>query len=144
MAKVTVEPTEFHFVLFDAAVIGKLVAETADVVGLPADAEILVKIDESTPLGRTQISSLAPITIAVEGGAFENAKAPRQMSERSVRDVSSRLLFRVADRLSGRFDAAPAEGEIPLPQQVAWDVYAVGRSARGSRRVKATPALPLP
>lgn len=130
MAKVTVDPTEFHFVLFDAAVIEKVVGEIADLVGVPSDATILVNIDETTPLGRTQVVSLDPITLSVEGGAFENAKAPRQMSERSVRDVTSRLLFRVMDRLSGRFDAAPLEGEVPLPHNVAWDVYAVGRSAR--------------
>jgi len=135
MAKVTVEPSEFHFVLFDAAVIAKLVAETADIVGLPADAEVVVNIDESTPLGRTKITSLDPITLSVEGGAFENAKAPRQLSERSVRDVTSRLFFRVLDRLSGRFDDAPDDTEISLPHNVAWDVYAVGRSARAGVQV---------
>src|SRR4051812_24617688 len=99
MAKVSVEPTEFHYVVFDAAEIARLVGEVADVVGIPWEAEIQVKIDESTPLGRSLVSSLDPIVIEVEGGAFENAKAPRQMSERSVRDVVSRLLFKVHDRL---------------------------------------------
>lgn len=130
MAKVSVEPTEFHFVLFDAPTIQQLVAEVADVVGLPADAEIQVTIDESTPLGRSQVTSLEPIVLAVEGGAFENAKAPRQLSDKSVRDVTSRLLFRVLDRLSGRFADAPPDGEVPTPMNVAWDVYAVGRAAR--------------
>jgi hypothetical protein len=130
MANVSVEPAEYHFVAFDSAVIAKNIAEVADLVGLPADTEILVKIDESTPLGRALVTSLDPITIEVEGGAFENAKAPRQLSERSVRDVISRLLFRVSDRKSGAFANAPAEGEVPLPENVAWDVYAVGRAAR--------------
>jgi hypothetical protein len=130
MAQVTVEPTEFHFVLFDAQQIAGLVGEVADIVGLPGDTAIRVEIDESTPLGRTQVTSLSPITLSVEGGAFENAKAPRQLSDRSVRDVASRLLFRASDRLSGRFDDAPPEGEVPLPSNVAWDVYAVGRAAR--------------
>jgi hypothetical protein len=130
MAKVSVEPTEFHYVLFDAAVIQQLVAEVADIVGLPADAEIHVKIDEATPLGRTQVTSVDPIVLSVEGGAFENAKAPRQLSDKSVRDVTSRLLFRVADRLSGRFDDAPPDGEVPIGMNVAWDVHAVGRASR--------------
>jgi hypothetical protein len=47
-----------------------------------------------------------------------------------VRDVVSRLLFKIVDRTSGKFANAPAEGEVPLPQMVAWDVYAVGRAAR--------------
>ena len=135
MAKVSVTPDEYHFVTFDSAVIAKNVAEIADLVGLPADAQIFVNIDESTPLGRALVTSFEPITIEVEGGAFENAKAPRQLSERSVRDVTSRLLFKVADRLSGRFKNAPAEGEVPLPHNVAWDVYAVGRAARAGIQV---------
>jgi hypothetical protein len=135
MAKVSVEPTEFHYVNFDAEQITRLVGEVADLVGLPADTVIDVKIDESTPLGRSLISSLDPIVIEVEGGAFENAKAPRQMSDRSVRDVVARLLFKVNDRVSGRFANAPAEGEVPLPQAVAWDVYAVGRAARAGIEV---------
>jgi hypothetical protein len=130
MAKVEVTPSEFHFVNFDAGVIANHVGEVADLVGLPADAVIKVDIDESTPLGRCIVSNLDPITMTIEGGGFENAKAPRTLSERSVRDVSSRLLFRVSDRLSGKFDAAPPDGEVPLPQNVAWDVYAVGRAAR--------------
>jgi hypothetical protein len=130
MAKVRVAPAEFSFVTFDAAEITQLVAEVADIVGFPADTEIFVDIDESTPLGRTSVRSVDPIELAIEGGAFENAKAPRQLSDRSVREVTARLLFRVKDRMSGRFDNAPADGEMPLPHNVAWDVYAVGRSAR--------------
>lgn len=135
MANVTVAPAEFHYVSFDAETIAKLVGEVADLVGLPADASILVDVDETTPLGRAQLTSTDPITLSIEGGAFENAKAPRQLSERSVRDVASRLLFRVADRLSGRFDDAPPEGEVPLPHNVAWDVHSVGRSARAGINV---------
>jgi len=135
MAKVTVEPTEFHYVSFDAETIAKLVGEVADIVGLPSDAEIIVTVDEATPLGRTQLTSIAPITLAIEGGAFENAKAPRQLSERSVRDVAARLLFRAADRASGRFDDAPPEAEVPVPHNVAWDVHSVGRSARAGVNV---------
>lgn len=134
MAKVEVEvevgPTEFRFVSFDAALIATVVGEVADLVAIPADKEIVITIDESTALGRVQITSLDPITFEVEGGAFENPKAPLQLSERSVRDVTSRLLLKVADRLSGRFDKAPPEGEVSPVQLVAWDVYAVGRAAR--------------
>jgi len=130
MAKVTVTPTEFHFVTFDSEAVAKLVGEVADLVGLPDDASIVVNIDETTPLGRSLVTSLDPITLDVEGGAFENAKAPRTLSERSVRDVTSRLLFRVSDRLSDRWAGAPPDADVPLAHNVAWDVYAVGRSSR--------------
>ena len=128
MAKVSVEPAEFHFVLFDAAEIAALVGEVADLIGI--DREIQVTVDEATPLGRSSVTSLDPIVLSVEGGAFENAKAPRQLSPKSVRDVTARLLLRVSDRLSGRFDDAPVDGEVPISMNVAWDVYAVGRAAR--------------
>lgn len=134
MANVTVTPQEFHFVLFDAAEITGLVSEVADLVGL-GDKDIVVNIDEATPLGRASVVSLEPITLEIEGGAFENAKAPRQLSDRSVREVTARLLFRVADRLSGKFDAAPKDGEVPLGHNVAWDVHAVGRSSRAGLQV---------
>jgi hypothetical protein len=130
MAKVSVEPSEFHYVNFDAAEITRLVSEVADLVGIPSDTEIQVKVDETTPLGRALVTSLDPIVIEVEGGAFENAKAPRQLSDRSVRDVVSRLLLKVSDRTSGKFANAPADAEVPLAHAVAWDVYAVGRAAR--------------
>ncbi|HVE94704.1 MAG TPA: hypothetical protein VNB24_07260 [Acidimicrobiales bacterium] len=135
MANVTVSPTEFHFVTFDAAEVTRLVTEVADLVGLPSDLPVHVAIDETTPLGRTRVASLDPVTLEVEGGAFENAKAPRTLSERSVRDVAARLLFRVSDRLSPDFADAPADEELTLAQTVAWDVYAVGRAARAGLTV---------
>ncbi len=130
MAKVSVEPSEFHFVKFEAGTIQRLVGEVADLVGLAPDTTIEVKIDEATPLGRSQVTSLDPIVLSVEGGAFENAKAPRELSDRSVRDVTSRLLFRVADRMSGRFDDAPPDGKVSMQMNIAWDVHAVGRASR--------------
>ena len=130
MANVTVSPTEFHFVTFDAGEVARLVGEVADLVGLPDDLAIHVAIDETTPLGRTRIASLDPVSIEVEGGAFENAKAPRSLSERSVRDVAGRLLLRAKDRMSPAFAEAPADEDLTLAQTVAWDAYAVGRAAR--------------
>lgn len=136
MAKVTVTPQEFKMVFFDAGRITELAAEIADLVGLPADAEVRIDVEESSALGRTKITSIQPVVLSVEGGAFENSKKPRHMSERAVRDTISRLLFRVSDRLSGRFDSAPADEELSLPQQTAWDAYAVGRAERAGVEVQ--------
>ncbi|MEY2569650.1 MAG: hypothetical protein QOE35_4179, partial [Actinomycetota bacterium] len=69
MAKVVVTPEEFSFVKFDAGRISELTAKIADKVGLPVDAEIRIDIDEGSPLGRTRLVSLDPITVSVEGGA---------------------------------------------------------------------------
>jgi hypothetical protein len=130
MAKITVTPDTFNMVFFDAARIGEVAAEIADAVGLPADLEVRIEVDEVSPLGRSQLASLDPVTITVEGGAFENAKKPRHMSDTSIKDVLGRLFFRVKDRLSGGFDDAPADSDLSLQQQTAWDAYAVGRAER--------------
>ena len=130
MAKVVVTPEQFNFVNFDAGRVAELTGTIADKVGLPADVEVRIDIDESSPLGRTRIESLEPITISVEGGAFEDAKRPRHLSDKSVIDVVGRLLFRAKDRLDPGFADAPADGDLTLQQQTAWDTYAVGRCER--------------
>lgn len=130
MAKVLVTPEQFSFVSFDAARVAELTSKIADKVGLPADIEIRIEIDESSPLGRTRLDSLDPITINVEGGAFEDAKRPRQLSDKSVIDVVGRLLFRAKDRLDPGFADAPPDAELSLQQHTAWDTYAVGRCER--------------
>src|SRR5205823_6269662 len=83
-----------------------------------------------SPLGRTKLVSLEPITVTVEGGAFEDAKRPRQLSDKSVIDVVGRMLFRAKDRLDPAFADAPADADLTLQQHTAWDTYAVGRCER--------------
>src|SRR5947208_15910206 len=102
MAKITVTPESFTMVFFDSSRISEVAGEVADAVGLPADLEVRIELDEVSPLGRSQVMTLDPVTINVEGGAFENAKKPRHMSETSIREVVVRLVFRVKDRPSGR------------------------------------------
>ena len=117
-------------VSFDHGRIVELVSEVAEKVGLPSDLEIQVIIDEGSPLGRSRIESLDPVTLSVQGGAFENAKVPRTLSEKSVVDVVGRLLFRVKDRLGSQFTDAPADGDLSLAEHTAWDAYAIGRCER--------------
>lgn len=129
MARVTVEPTAFHFVSYEAATIESLVAQVADDAGL-GDEAITVEVDESTPLGRARLASLDPIVLQIEGGAFEDPTNPRSLSERLVRDVTGRLLLRAADRRRADFAGVPAEGELSLAQLTAWDAYCMGRLER--------------
>lgn len=136
MAKIEVTPQEFVMVTFDAARIAELAADVADKVGLPADAVVRIEVNEQEPLGRAKVASLDPITITVEGGALEDAKRPRQMSDRRVLDVLGHLLFRVKDRLDGGFGDAPADDELTLQQLTAWDAYAVGRAERAGLPVQ--------
>jgi len=130
MPKIVVTPETFAMVSFDHGRIVELVGEVADKVGLASDLVIGVVVDEGSPLGRSRIDSLDPVTLSVQGGAFENAKVPRTLSEKSVTDVVGRLLFRVKDRLSPEFADAPADGDLTLPEHTAWDAYAIGRCER--------------
>ncbi|MDQ1445991.1 MAG: hypothetical protein QOI20_2455 [Acidimicrobiaceae bacterium] len=127
MAVITVTPQQFTMVHFDAARIAELASDVADRVGLPADLAVTVEVDEKVPLGRTRIASLDPLVVAVQGGAFENAKNLRHLSDHSVVDVLGRIFHRVADRLDPRFADAPDDDGLTLQQATAWDAYAVGR-----------------
>jgi hypothetical protein len=98
-------------------------------------------VDEQEPLGRTTVQSLDPISITVEGGAFEDAKRPRQMSDRGIVDVLGRLLFRVKDRLDPAFGDPPPDDALTLQQQTAWDAYAVGRAERAGLPTQASRRL---
>jgi hypothetical protein len=127
---VTVVPESFTLIQFESGRIAELTQEVADQVGLPDGTEVRVEVDEQSPLGKTQVASLEPITLTVESGAFEDAKRPRHLSEKSVRSVVGRLLFRARDRLDPSFADAPTDVDMPLRLHTAWDVYAVGRCAR--------------
>jgi len=127
---IVVVPEIFSFVEFDAARIAELAAEVAKLVGFSGSTEIRIEIDETTPLGRTKLASLDPVTIHAQSGAFENAKVPRMLSDRSVVDVVGRMLFKVADRLAPAFGDPPSDDDLTLQEHTAWDAYAVGRCER--------------
>ena len=107
MANVTVTPEAFRLVFFEANEIKAAAEQAADDVGLPADAPIRVEVNESTPLGIVRITSLDPIVINADSGAFEDPKRPRRLSENYVKDVLSRSLYRITDRRSPGFTDAP-------------------------------------
>ena len=130
MAKIVVTPEQFHLVFFDSGRISELTAEVADRIGLAEDLEIRVEVDERMPLGRVKVTSLDPITIAVEGGAFEDAKRLRHLSETATTDVLGRTLLRIKDRLDPGFGDAPPDDKLTLQQQVAWTAYSEGRCER--------------
>jgi hypothetical protein len=130
MAKIIVTPEQFSLVFFDAGRIAELTGRVADRIGFPDDLEIRVEVDERIPLGRVKIASLDPITVSVEGGAFEDAKRPRHPSEVNIQDVMGRMLLRAKDRLDPLFQGAPADEDLSLQEMVAWTVYSEGRCER--------------
>ena len=128
---VTVAPRAFSIVEYDPGRIAAVVAEVGALVGLPDDVQIEVAVDEQNPFGKTStVVSGRSVTIAVEGGAFEDPQRLRQFSEANARLVLGRLLFRVADRLDPGFGDAPPDPELTPVEHTAWDAYAVGRYSR--------------
>jgi hypothetical protein len=128
---VTVAPPAFSLVDYDPGRIAAVVAEVAALVGLPDDVRIEVAVDEENPFGKTStVVDGRSVTIAVEGGAFEDPQRLRQFSEDNARLVLGRLLFRVSDRLDPAFGDPPPDAALTPAEHTAWDAYAVGRYAR--------------
>jgi hypothetical protein len=127
---VTVKPAEFTLVQFDAERIAAIVGDVAARLGLPGHLDIAVDVDERSPLARTLLTSIDPPVLTVEGGAFEEPRWPRRMSEEGVATTAARLLGRVVDRREPAFGPAPAEADLTLAQADAWDAYSLGRASR--------------
>jgi hypothetical protein len=128
VTEVTVTPETYNLIEFDSDEIRAVASKLLDQVGV--GVPLRIEVDETTPLGRAWTSSTEPLVLVVESGAFEDAKRPRHLSQRSVADVLGRLLFRARDRLDPSFGSVPADDDLSLPASTAWDAYAVGRLAR--------------
>ena len=128
MTEVTVSPETYNLVEFESEPIRAVASKLMDEIGV--GVPLRIEVDETTPLGRAWTSSLEPLVLSVESGAFEDPKRPRHLSSRSIADVLGRLLFRAKDRLDPNFGEVPADDDLSLPESTAWDAYAVGRLAR--------------
>ncbi len=136
MADVVLRPDKFALVDFDPARIKVIAEEVADAAGLPADQEVVVEVDDSSPLGRASIDGMDPIHISLESGALEDPKQPRLLAEEGAAGAIGRLLFRAADRLRDDFADAPPDEDLPPAAGVAWEVHAAGRLARSGRQAQ--------
>jgi len=129
VSTITVTPEEWKYVAFDSAEIEAVASKLASELGL--DRDIAIEVDEATPFGKVQITSIDPvIVLQMEGGALEDPKKPRHLSSRVCADVLGRVLHRVRDRLDPAFGDPPPDAELTLQQSTAWDAYAVGRMER--------------
>ncbi len=143
MADVVLQPDQFPLVDFDPARIKAIAEEAADLAGLPADLEVIVEVDDSSPLGRSSIDGMDPVHISLESGALEDPRHPRQLAENGAAGAIGRLLFRAADRLRDDFADAPSDEDLPPMVGVAWEVLR-RRSAGPHRPPGPAPALALP
>ncbi len=133
---VVVTPSTFSLVNFDAADIVRIAERLRDETGLPADLDIRIEVDEHSPTTRVATTSVDPLVVTVEGGAFENPKQIRSLSEPNVADVLGVAFEQAADRLDAGFGAPAAGTALSLAQRVAWDITAVGRLDKLGHRVQ--------
>jgi hypothetical protein len=124
---VTVTPDAFTMVEFDHDTILAVVQRLVPQIGFTGDVDVQLDVDERVPLGRAELVSMDPIVIQVEGGALEDPKKPRHLSEAGTADVVGRILFQARDRLDPGFGEAPPADGLSLGLANAWDVYATGR-----------------
>jgi len=130
MTNVIVTPHNFTLVDFSTDEITAIAGELCNRLDLGSVSELRIDVDEASPLARASIISMDPLTLAVEGGAFEDTRRPRQLSKDRTADTIGRYLLKATDRLSGAFGQAPPDEELTLAQKSAWDVYTVGRLVR--------------
>ena len=136
MAKVVLAPDRWAMVDFDPERLRVIASEMADAAGLPADREVVVELDDTSPLGRYSLDGMDPILVSMESGAFEDPKHPRQLSEGGAAGVLGRLFFRAADRLTVGFAEAPEDADLTPADGIAWEVYAAGRLARAGQQAQ--------
>jgi hypothetical protein len=131
--KISVSPAEFTFVKYEAAVIADIVAELAAMFEISNPIKVIV--DETTPLAKLSeeldgTSSDATITLRAESGALEDRRHPMSCSAAGARESFGRILLRAHDRLRPDFADVPADVDLTLEENAAWDTYCAGRLAR--------------
>jgi len=136
MANVVLRPDRWAMVDFDADRLRAIASDMADAAGLPADREVIVELDDTSPLGRYSLDSMDPILVSMESGALEDPKYPRQLSEGGAAGVLGRLFFRAADRLTDGYADAPEDAELAPADGIAWEVYAAGRLSRAGQQAQ--------
>lgn len=135
MSTVVVRPPVFTMVDFDAEVIASITGQLAAELGL-GGVDIALEVDEAVPLTSARLVSADPISLWVEGGAFEDPKRPRRLGEDAVTSVVGRLLWQARDRRDPAFGAPPLDEKLSLAHRVAWDVYAMGHLDRLGHRAQ--------
>ncbi|MDX2379041.1 MAG: hypothetical protein QNM02_04715 [Acidimicrobiia bacterium] len=136
--KVTVSPGDFRLVKFDGQQICDVVAEMAELVGIPNPIRIVV--DETTPLARLLseldgTSSDAQITIRAESGALEDTRRPTVFDHDRTATSIGRMLLRARDRMRPDFADVEPDIELSVEALAAWDAYSAGRLAQLGRPI---------
>jgi len=135
---ISVSPSTFTKVEYRLDQIVPVVEEVQSSIGAGtslAEADIELVIDEDQPTARMSIRSLDPIVFALDSGAFEDTRNPREFGVEIASVTVASLCIEYLDRTSEAF-GAPGLGEpTDLADKIAWSVYTHARVARAGYRV---------
>jgi hypothetical protein len=133
---ISAQPKTFTKVTFEVGQIETLAQRALESVApLPDDLYIKVDVDENAATSRVAVSSMDPVTFAVDGGALEHYKQPRTLGELESLITFTRLCLEVVDRQSNTFDAPTLDETMSKARRVAWDVNLYGRVSRHGLRL---------
>jgi hypothetical protein len=135
---ISVSPSSFTKVEFRLDQIVPVVDEVQSRVGADTrldGADVELVIDEDHPTARMAITSLDPIVFAMESGALEDTRTPREFGVEMASVSLASLFFEYLDRTSEVFGAPEIGEPSDLADKIAWSVYTHARVQRAGYRV---------
>ena len=127
--KVTVEPSIFSIVKYDADEIAVVAKEMLTLLGMES-TNLTIEVDETVAMSRVTTTMGDPVHVLAMSAAFENLKKPMTFSADNTKFSLGRALLRVRDRLTPNFSDAPADEDLSIVEAATWDTYCVGRLSR--------------
>lgn len=135
---ISVSPSTFTKVEYRLDQIVPVAEEVRSTVGAGtalADNDVEIVIDEDQPTARMAVTSIEPIVFALDSGAFEDTRHPREFGVEIASVTLASLFIEYLDRTSEFFGAPDLGQPTDLADKVAWSVYTHARVQRAGYRV---------
>lgn len=133
---ITVSPVSFTKVEFSTE---EILGVAAEVMGridaLPDDLAVELVIDEDQPTTRMAITSLAPLVFALDSGALEDTRHPRNFGVEMASVSLASLFVEYLDRTNEAFGAPEVGEPSDFVEKIAWSAYTHGRVQRLGYRI---------
>lgn len=135
---ISVSPSTFTKVEYRLDQIVPVVEEVRATIGAGTglvDSNVELVIDEDQPTARMAVTSLDPIVFALDSGAFEDTRMPREFGVEIASVSLASLFLEYLDRSDDAFGAPELGQPADLADKIAWSVYTHARVQRAGYRV---------